>query len=130
MDVYTYQYYYNSVLSKLDITYVVERKFDMDNYYYGMSFFRMDDKNQATPEEWRTCLEEYIHYNYHFRDKMERHYRNTVFDLVNFIFIFVTLMILNGKIDWKSRRIILKYLIPITVVSERIATPYENLQSW
>ena len=48
MDVYTYQYYYNSVLSKLDITYVVERKFDMDNYYYGMSFFRMDNSNQAT----------------------------------------------------------------------------------
>lgn len=85
MDVYTYQYYYNSVLSKLDVTYVVEETFEMDNYYYGMSFFKMDNRNGpiATPEIWRTCMEDYIQYNYHFRDDMERHYRNEVFDLVS-----------------------------------------------
>ena len=89
MDMYTFQYYYKSHLSKLAVHYVIERKFDMDNYYYGISFVKMDNTNNvnsrapgATPENWRTCMESYVNYNYHFRDKMERFYRNEVFDKV------------------------------------------------
>ena len=90
MDMYTFQYYYKLRLSKLNVKYVVQREYPMDDYYYGMSFFDMDKKNigngpeseLALPSEYRQCMEDYIQYNYHFRDKMERHYREAVFDLV------------------------------------------------
>ena len=87
MDVYTFQYYYKLRLSKLKVNYVVQREYPMDDYYYGMSFFNMDTRNEplALPSEYRQCMEDYIQYNYHFRDKMERHYREAVFDLVRIL---------------------------------------------
>ena len=77
MDMYTFQYHYKDRLSKLNVKYVVQRRFPMTDYHYGISFYDMDQRNPpyATPTTWRTCLEEYIEYNYHFKEKMERHYR-------------------------------------------------------
>ena len=92
MDVYTFQYYYKLRLSKLKVNYVVQREYPMDDYYYGMSFLdmgtttRINNKDYlALPSEYRQCMEDYIQYNYHFRDKMERHYREAVFDLVRIL---------------------------------------------
>ncbi|XP_066920622.1 uncharacterized protein [Clytia hemisphaerica] len=80
MDMYTFQHHYEERLSKLNVKYVVERRFPMEDYHYGIAFHHMDRRNPrlASKETWRTCLEDYIEYNYHFKEKMERHYRQSV----------------------------------------------------
>ena len=85
MDEYVLQYYWKKRLSKLNVKYVIERKFKT-NHKYGVNFYTMNN-NGNIPNNWRTCLETWMDYNQHHIEEMERHFRTSVIDaeLVSFL---------------------------------------------
>jgi len=78
MDEYVLQYYWKQRLSKLNINYVIERKFTT-NHKYGVAFYTMGVSTNV-PKNWRTCLETWMDYNQHHIEEMERYYRTQVID--------------------------------------------------
>ena len=78
MDEYVLQYYWKKRLSKLNVKYVLERKFKT-THRYGINFYTMNN-NANIPNNWRTCLETWINYNQQHMEEMESFFRRSIID--------------------------------------------------